>query len=105
VRELYNALHRAVLCAMGPEILPRHLVLGDEGRTPEAGAREADTARGIETFRSGKQRAVESFERAYVGDLLKTFHGNVTRAAREAGKDRRAFGRLAKKYGLGQRQA
>jgi hypothetical protein len=28
--------------------------------------------------------------------------GNVTRAAREAGKERRSFGRLVKKYVAGQ---
>jgi hypothetical protein len=30
--------------------------------------------------------------------MMEKNDGNVTRAAREAGKDRRAFGRLAKKY-------
>jgi DNA-binding NtrC family response regulator len=58
-----------------------------------------------ESFRAGKRRAIETFERAYVQELLHTFRGNMTRAAREAGKDRRAFGRLAKKYGLTQPEA
>jgi transcriptional regulator with GAF, ATPase, and Fis domain len=34
--------------------------------------------------------------------LLEKHAGNVTHAAREAGKDRRVFGRLVKKYGLRQ---
>jgi DNA-binding NtrC family response regulator len=105
VRELYNALHRAVLCATGSEILPRHLVLGDERKPPQSAAPETEVAAQTETFRAGKQRAIECFERAYVGELLQTFQGNMTRAARQAGKDRRAFGRLAKKYGLSQREA
>jgi len=32
--------------------------------------------------------------------LLRKHQGNVTRAAGEARKDRRAFGRLIKKYGI-----
>jgi two-component system response regulator GlrR len=43
---------------------------------------------------------VETFERAYVTRLIEKHAGNVTRAAREARKDRRAFGRLMKKYSI-----
>lgn len=97
VRELHNAMQRAALTASGAEILPHHVTLGDECPLPEA----IDHAQAMETFSAGKRRAIESFERTYVKDLLETFDGNITRAAREAGKDRRAFGRLAKKYRLG----
>lgn len=103
VRELHNVVHRAALSASGAEILPRHLTLGDERPAPECDG-SGRTAM-AETFRAGKQRAIESFEKTYVRELLQTFRGNMTRAAREAGKDRRAFGRLAKKYGLTQPQA
>jgi DNA-binding NtrC family response regulator len=41
---------------------------------------------------------VAAFERSYVEDLLRKHGGNVTRAARAAQKERRAFGRLVKKY-------
>lgn len=104
IRELHNAVHRAALCA-GAEILPCHLTLGDERPGPEPGSADASPAGAAETFRAGKRRAIENFEKAYVSDLLQTFRGNISRAAREAGKDRRAFGRLARKYGLTQPQA
>jgi DNA-binding NtrC family response regulator len=52
------------------------------------------------TFREARSHAIESFERRYVEELLSRHSGNVTRAAREAGKERRSFGRLVKKYGL-----
>jgi DNA-binding NtrC family response regulator len=52
------------------------------------------------SFRAARAAAVETFERHYVADLLQQHGGNVTRAAREARKERRAFGRLVKKYGL-----
>jgi DNA-binding NtrC family response regulator len=101
VRELHNVVHRAALSAPGAEILPRHVTLGDEHPLPDS----EELGRSAESFRAGKRRAIETFEKTYVGDLLQTFRGNMTRAAREAGKDRRAFGRLAKKYGLTQTQA
>ena len=41
---------------------------------------------------------IRRFEKAYIEELLQKHFGNVTRAAVEAGKDRRAFGRLVKKY-------
>lgn len=100
VRELHNVVHRAALSASGAEILPRHVTLGDERPLPDA----KESGQTSETFRAGKRRAIETFEKAYVSELLQTFRGNMTRAAREAGKDRRAFGRLAKKYGLTQPQ-
>jgi two-component system response regulator GlrR len=51
-----------------------------------------------ENFRRARARAIEEFEKRYVEDLLRKHDGNVTRAALEANKDRRAFGRLKKKY-------
>jgi len=89
VRELYNILQRAVLCSPGTQISSSTL---DLNPPPDP--------RGIalHDFRSAKLHAIQSFERDYVKQILEKHEGNVTRAAREAGKDRRAFGRLAKKY-------
>ena len=47
--------------------------------------------------------ALEAFERRYVEDLLHKHHGNVTRSAREAKQDRRAFGRLVKRHHIDRR--
>ena len=54
--------------------------------------------RATNCFKHSKAQAVEQFERSYVNDLLRTHYGNVTRAAAAAKMDRRAFGRLVKKY-------
>ena len=51
-------------------------------------------------FRHAKAQVVKTFEREYVQRMLTKHEGNITRAAKEAGKERRAFGRLVKKYGL-----
>jgi two-component system response regulator GlrR len=92
VRELWNTVQRAFLCCSGRQILPEHILIASNPSDPEAVAEK--------TFRSAKRIAVESFERNYVEDLLAKHRGNVTQAARAAGKDRRAFGRLVKKYGV-----
>ena len=49
-------------------------------------------------FRSAKLHAIQRFERDYLKHMMDKHEGNFTRAAREAGKDRRAFGSLASKY-------
>jgi DNA-binding NtrC family response regulator len=89
VRELYNAMQRAVLCSTGVHI---------SASTLDVCLTRDETAETSQTFRNAKYLAIRQFEQQYVRSLLEKHHGNVTQAAREAGKDRRAFGRLAKKY-------
>ena len=45
-----------------------------------------------------KEAAVREFERTYLRQLMTAHGGNVTRAARDAGKDRRELGKLLKKH-------
>jgi len=94
VRELYNVMQRAVLCSPGSQIAASAVDLD----CPAGGSEIplGDTC-GMD-FRSAKQHAIQRFERDYVKQMMDKHEGNVTRAAREAGKDRRAFGRLASKY-------
>jgi two-component system response regulator GlrR len=89
VRELLNVVQRGALLAEGQYILPEHISLPGVGMANEAVA---------EDFRQARAHAIEEFEKRYVEDLLRKHDGNVTRAALEANKDRRAFGRLKKKY-------
>jgi len=86
IRELANVVHRAVLECDGETILPEHMGLP----VPPCAA-PLD-------FRAARAVAVASFERTYVEELLRKHAGNVTHAAREAHQDRRAFGRIIKKY-------
>ena len=91
VRELYNTVQRAVLTREGCEISSADIEVfpDDYGSADES-----------KDFRSAKNAAIERFERNFVSQILEKHAGNVSRAAREAGKDRRAFGRLVKKYDL-----
>jgi DNA-binding NtrC family response regulator len=88
VRELQNAVHRAALTSESDLILPSEIDL-DVAAPP-----------GEESFQAAKARAVEEFERAYVQNVLSACGGNISMAARKAGKERRALGRLVQKYRL-----
>jgi DNA-binding NtrC family response regulator len=55
------------------------------------------------SLREAKACAVRDFERSYLMGLLAACKGNVTRAARAAGKERRALQRLLDKHGLDRR--
>lgn len=95
VRELFNVIQRAAVLSRGAPILPAHT--GIPGLVPEP---DAGSGEGLGSFRNGRAHAIASFEKRYVEELLDRHHGNITRAAIEARKDRRAFGRLVKKYAL-----
>jgi DNA-binding NtrC family response regulator len=56
------------------------------------------------SFAQRKASVIAEFEKHYLTDLLKSHRGNVTHAAQEAGKDRRAFGRLIKKHQIDKRR-
>lgn len=51
-------------------------------------------------FNTAKSHEIKKFEQCYLTEVLMKAHGNVTKAAKLAGKERRAFGKLLKKYGL-----
>jgi DNA-binding NtrC family response regulator len=53
-----------------------------------------ETGAASESFREAKIR----FERAYIEDLLLAYQGNITKAAKAARKNRRAFWELIRKY-------
>ena len=88
-RELLNAVQRAAIFSPGAQIDAAEFCL------PHAGIEEASP----KTFHEAKKKSVRDFERSYITNVLNRNNGNITKAAREAGKDRRSFGRLAKKYG------
>jgi len=89
VRELENVLLREFLLAEGPIIR-----IADDDRPP-GGAPAA--------FHKAKEAAINAFEIDYLNQVLELTSGNVTAAAKIAGKERRAFGKLIKKYNVDKR--
>jgi DNA-binding NtrC family response regulator len=98
VRELENTIIRAIhLCKSGViEAADLRLQSPGQGHAQDA----ADPAPESSSFRDGKKAVVEKFEHDYLIRLLSDHQGNVSRAARAAGKERRDLGKLLKKYGL-----
>lgn len=90
VRELENWVHRELLMADGAVI----------ARAAPAPDSAVWTVPAPPDFQHAKAEAVRLFERDYVVNALRQSGGNVTLAARIAGKERRAFGKLLKKHGI-----
>jgi DNA-binding NtrC family response regulator len=89
VRELENVIQQIIVFSES-ETIEREDVPISTGTRSVAG--------GCNSFKQRKAEAVDQFQRKYLNDMLKAYHGNVTHAARAANMDRRAFGRLIKKY-------
>jgi transcriptional regulator with GAF, ATPase, and Fis domain len=62
------------------------------------------SAASYSTYSSAKSAALEQFEQEYLRHLMTRAHGNVSQAARLAGKERRALGKLLKKHGIRARE-
>lgn len=104
VRELQSAVERAVLLSPGCELREEDIGLAsrEEKVAPEAlslaGDAEAPASPGHEIFREAKERMVRQFERTYLVQVMAAVDGNVSRAARIAGMQRRDFQRLLRKH-------
>lgn len=100
VRELENLVLRAYTLSDGDTVTIEALVAADPAIA--CAWQHADSGRtdAAESFRQAKAHAIAAFERSYLEQVLQQAHGNVTQAARLAGKDRRALGKLLKKYGI-----
>jgi DNA-binding NtrC family response regulator len=92
VRELEAVIQRTVLLASSPGLQPQDIEL------PASYQQNPATQR--TSFREAKARAIEQFERTYLSTLLAAHQGNISQAAKHAGKERRAFTRLLEKYAL-----
>lgn len=95
VRELHNIMQRAIAFSTNTSISPAAL-----GLSLTLADRQPEENNG---FHSARSRVIEKFEKSYLEETLRKSGGNVTRAALAAGKDRRVFGRLMKKYRLDRR--
>jgi DNA-binding NtrC family response regulator len=98
IRELENLIHREYVLSDDPELSIAAPAGLDVAAQP---ARHADA--GDLPYRSAKLRAVHEFNRDYLTRLMRRSEGNVTRAAEIAGKERRALGKLLKRYSISRR--
>ncbi|HWG95771.1 MAG TPA: sigma-54 dependent transcriptional regulator, partial [Nitrospira sp.] len=96
VREMEGIVQKASFLATSPILGPETIDLSVEP--------SHTNNHGHSTMRDEKFAAVRNFEQTYLAKLLRTSQGNVTHAARLAGKDRRAFQRLLQKHHLDRSQ-
>ena len=84
IRELRNALERAILIAPGQEITPESL--------PSTWSSARSSA--------AKMPSLEDVERNYISEVLRQTHGKKVKAARILGISRKTLLEKRKKYGL-----
>jgi DNA-binding NtrC family response regulator len=96
VRELENAMIRASRLSESGVIEIEHLALPGVACDAVPSLRQSPPCE----LRMLKSEMIRRFEREYLTRLMQDAAGNVTRAAKIAGKDRRDFGKLLKKHGL-----
>ena len=100
VRELMNVVSHVLTFSEGPDVDLLHL----PPRLTSQGPKQPLPFNEHLGFHEAKEQLLESFEREYLGALLKRCEGNVSRAARESGLHRKSIERLVKKYELDARQ-
>jgi len=101
VRELENAIVRAL-----PEAKGGRIEVGDLGLPGVAGGLGAATSllQAPRSYKTQKRQVLDAFDRQYLLRLMTDHRGNVSQAAREAGKERRDLGKLLKRHGFDPRQ-
>jgi DNA-binding NtrC family response regulator len=98
VRELANVIERTASFVDGDTISRSHLdfIFAEMEHGEERTERmQVDTNM---PFKDAKQQIVEDFEKKYLQDLLQKYNHNLSKAAREAGIDRKHLRNLCKKY-------
>jgi DNA-binding NtrC family response regulator len=96
VRELRNVVEQAVLLARGEEItlsdLPPHVSGAATAAVPELPGDDLD-------YKSARKSWMAEFERRYFRRLLERYEGNISKAAAEAGIDRKTLYRIIREHG------
>ena len=99
VRELENLILREFLLADSSCITIQPLVgtVGERRKNPlDRRFRHLFNR----NFQDAKSVVVREFERSYLQNVLKDAKGNISQAARQAGKERRTFAKLLEKHGI-----
>jgi DNA-binding NtrC family response regulator len=86
VRELENVIERAVVFSSQILLQSSDIILPYSEPLVK------------ESLRTAKSKVIAQFEKNYVQELLLAYRGNITKAAKAAQKNRRAFWELIRKY-------
>ncbi len=98
VRELEHSIHRGILIGGDGPLLRLDDSVGNGKRGRMSGFDERWVSN--LSFAQAKARLITQFEHSYLESLMADTGGNVTLAAKRAGKERRSLGKLLKKHGI-----
>lgn len=98
IRELENMIYREYLLADTALIKIKSPVMSCADRRMGVDRRKISFIN--MKFNEAKKHVITSFEQCYLAEALQKTQGNVSMAAKLVGKERRAFGKLLKKYGM-----
>lgn len=103
VRELENLILREFLLAEANciTISPPDGIVGERRRNIQDRRYEHLYGR---SFQDAKSVVVSEFERSYLKHVLNDANGNVSQAAKQAGKERKTFSKLLDKYGFSKKR-
>jgi DNA-binding NtrC family response regulator len=87
IRELEHVIMRAIVLSTRPIICAAGITISDSESLPFP-----------ESFQEAKNRMVDQFEKTYIKGLLLSNHCNISRSAKAAQKNRRAFWELIRKH-------
>lgn len=87
VRELEHVIMRAIVLSTKPIICAAEIAISDSTTLPFP-----------ESFQEAKHRLVDQFEKTFIEGLLLSNHCNISRSAKAAQKNRRAFWELIRKH-------
>ena len=109
VRELDNRVQRALLLSDDERLQLEPTAWAAPGASSAAAAAAAGPAAlpspaTLAGYHQAREQALQCFERHYLEQLMAAADGNVSQAARLAGKERRCLGKLLKKHGLQRNQ-
>ncbi len=97
VRELENLIEREFLLSDSTQTLQ---MTATPALTREDSEERRALTRSNLNYRTAKAELVAAFDRRFLHKLMQDSRGNVSEAARAAGKERRELGRLLRKYAI-----
>ena len=96
VREMENVIMQGILFSSGEEIKPRDISL-NENQKP---ARRQEPVDNNLPYKVAKEKTLKRFNHSFIGQLLESYSGNVSQAARHCGLERQALQQIMRRYDI-----
>ncbi len=100
IRELENKILQIVVMSDRSVIMPEQVTF-EENEPSEPGGIHLSGELG--TFKEEKSRILSEFEQSYINRMLSLYMGNISRAAKASGMDRKNFWQKMQRYGINAR--